>query len=64
VPGIKVVTAWMMWEVVGPRERAPPQLFLLMRWAEEVGIMRRRGRISVNIWKHGKKGKSEVTSDS
>jgi hypothetical protein len=31
VPGIKVVTAWMMWEVVGPRERAPPQLSLLMR---------------------------------
>lgn len=44
------MTAWMMCEVVGPRERAPPQLSLLIRWAEEVGMARRNGRRSeVNI---------------
>jgi len=34
----------MMWEVVGPRERAPPQLSRLVRWAEVPVIVRKKGR--------------------
>lgn len=47
VPGVKVVTEEMMVEVVGPRERAPPQLSRLLR-AAALAVARRAGRRAVN----------------
>ena len=49
------MTAWMMWEVVGPRDRAPPQLSRLRRWAEVLVIARKRGKKGVvNILRFGR----------
>lgn len=51
-----------MCDVVGPRERAPPQLSRLMRPADEPEMARRRRRTWASIWDVGRCGKGRKKS--